>query len=476
MVDTEKLSALIQKLMAYYSIPGMALGLITPSKTKFFSFGVRDVEKELPFTEDTVSGIGSCSKSMTSLAVMKLTEKGLLSIDTPIAEYIPGFSLWDPIASKAVTLRDMLCHRTGVGGHDGTWPDNSISRVEFLSRLKYLEPNAPFRTLAQYSNVMYAAVGGIMEAVTGKKWEDILRDEIFTPLGMNDTYCLMDEAAAKENCALPYRWDHGLRKLYRWNIDQAGPCGSVMSTAKDMVKWLSCHIHEGHPIVSKESYMQMHTPQILMDYPHVDGGYSLGYGLGWRVMDYNGTIVQQHTGKIEGYSAFQFYVPSLHCGAVYLQNFHCPDNPLIFAIQGFLLDSFLESNMHDWLSIYTDTSLEHAAEEKYHDLEFHLLPDSKNQGKLSHPLKDYEGVYRNGGYGKFIIHERDGKLYLDERDVLNLPLNHLYYDTFSVQGIKEDTDIYEVPLTFTADQKGDISGFQITLEPKVKDIFFQKNR
>ena len=129
----------------------------------------------------------------------------------------------------------MLCHRTGVGGHDGAWPDNSISRVEYLKRLKYLEPNAPFRTLAQYSNVMYAAVGGIMEAVTGKKWETILREEIFEPLGMDRTFCLMDEAAAHENCAMPFWWNRGLHEIPRWNIDQAGPCGSVMSTAEDMV-------------------------------------------------------------------------------------------------------------------------------------------------------------------------------------------------------------------------------------------------
>ncbi len=474
LINTTKLSSLIEALMAYYHIPGMALGLVTPEGTEFFSFGERDKEKGLPFTEKTVSGIGSCSKSMTSFAVMRLAEKGILSIDTPIAEYIPHFALADPVASKAVTLRDMLCHRTGVGGHDGAWPDNSISRIEYLERLFYLAPNAPFRTLAQYSNVMYAAIGGIMEAVTAKKWEEILAEEIFAPLGMDHTYCLMGEAERETDCAFPYRWNHGLARLPRWNIDQAGPCGSVMSMAEDMGKWISCHIQGGRPLLSEESFREMHTPQILMDYPHVEGGRSLGYGLGWRVMDYHGTIVQQHTGKIEGYSAFQFYVPYLHCGAVYLLNLHCPDNPLIFAVEGFLLDAFLSREEEDWLSIYADRNRSCAEEISFHDLEYDLLPRTDAKGPLSHPCEEYEGIYENLGYGRFAVHVTEGRFTLDERAVSGLPMSHLYYDTFAVHGIKEDTDLYETPLTFYADHSGRIAGFHITLEPKVADIDFHK--
>lgn len=58
-----------------------------------------------------------------------------------------------------------------------------------------------------------------MEAVTGKKWETILREEIFEPLGMDRTFCLMDEAAAHENCAMPFWWNRGLHEIPRWNID-----------------------------------------------------------------------------------------------------------------------------------------------------------------------------------------------------------------------------------------------------------------
>ena len=475
-INTQELSSLIERMMSYYSIPGMAIGILQGGETEFLSFGYRNVEEKKPFTEKTISGVGSCSKSMTAFAVMRLAERGILDIDAPIAGYIPHFRLWDERASEEVTLRDMLCHRTGVAGHDGAWPDNSISRKDYLCRLLYLEPNAPFRSVAQYSNVMYAAVGGIMEAVTGKRWEEILQEEIFDPLGMKDTYCLMDEAAKEENCAHPYRWNHGLRRLARWNIDQAGPCGSVMSTAADMAKWISCHMKGGTPLLAGKLFQEMHTPQLPMDYPHVIGGESLGYGFGWRVMDYGGTEVQQHTGKIEGYSAFQFYVPSLSCGAVYLQNFHCPDNPLIFSVQGYLLDAFLGRKEKDWFSLYADKEKSHADESAYHDLEFDYLPKNFEETPMAHPLSAYEGVYKNPGYGSFTVRREGENLVLDERAVKGLPLIHIYGDTFAVRGLKEDTDLYRLPVTFFMDDEGKAWGFDIPIEPRVRAVRFLESR
>lgn len=476
-IQYEDLRHLIEKMMAYYSIPGMAMGIVDKGQVKTMAFGVRN-NKGDPFTVDTISGIGSCSKSMTSFVVMKLAERGLLDIDRPVAEYIPGFALWDEKAASQVTLRDMMCHRTGVGGHDGAWPDNSISRVQYLSRLEYLKPNRPFRTEAQYSNVMYAAIGGILEAVTGKKWETLVEEEIFRPLHMDRSFCLMDDAARQDNCAMPFRWDHGLHEIPRWNIDQAGPCGSVMSSAENMVKWLTFHMNGGRVgdeyLLSPTDFLEMHTPQMLMDYPHVKGGRSLGYGFGWRIMEYHGAIVQQHTGKIEGYSAFQFYIPSLSAGAVYLQNLHAPDNPLIFAVQGFLLDAFLGRKEEDWYGLYTEPGRDHAPEDMYHHLEFHCLPESHAKGLLSHEPSAYEGNYENPGYGRFHVTWKDGSFYLDERAVKGLPMTHLYYDTFKVDGVKEDTDLYTIPLTFYADDRGHIAGFHLLMEPKVESIDFRK--
>lgn len=474
----QNLRTLAERLMDYYRIPGCAMAILDGPLAHCLSLGTRDAETGAPFDADTISGIGSCTKSMTALAALRLEEKGILSIDAPIRTYVPGFALWDEHASALVTLRDLLCHRTGVAGHDGAWPDNSISRVDYLRRLRYLEPNASFRTVAQYSNVMYAAAGGVMEAAAGKPWETILQEEIFEPLGMTRTYCLMDDAEKETNLAAPHRWNGGLRRIRRWNIDQAGPCGSVMSTAWDMAKWIAFHIRGGivgdRALLSPTRFLDMHTPQVIMDYPHVRGGRSLGYGLGWRIMEYHGHIVQQHTGKIEGYSAFQFYLPGLGKGAVYLQNLHAPDNPFIFAVQGYLLDAFTGRREDDWYHIYTERRA-HAPEDMYHHLEYDCMPQAVKPGtQPSHRPEAYLGLYENPGYGTFRIRENAGRLLLDEREVLGLELTHVHYDTFRAEGVKEDTDLYTLPLTFFAGDDGDIAGFTFPLEPKVSPIIFRK--
>ncbi len=480
MADYEFLKTSMQGEMKYYGIPGCAVVILRGGKIDgSIALGYRNAETAEPFNTATISGIGSCSKSMTAFAALRLAEKGLLDIDAPISSYVPGFALWDDLAGRMVTVRDMLCHRTGLGGHDGAWPDNGITRIEFLKRLRWLEPNVPFRTAAQYSNVMYAAVGGIMELVTGRKWETILKEELFEPLGMTRTFCLMADAASEENSAAPHRWDGGLHVIPRWNIDMAGPCGSVMSTAEDMAKWIQLHIQggvwEGEQMLSPSRFMDMHEPQMLMDYPHIRGGRPLGYALGWRVMEYHGHIVQQHTGKIEGYSAFQFYLPGTGDGAVYLQNLHAPDNPFIFTIQGILLDEFLGRPQTDWVSLYTEKRA-HAPEDMYHHLEFDCMPKKQvPDTEPSHAAEDYAGTYENPGYGTFAVTCENGNLFLDERDVRGLRMTHFHYDTFRVEGIKEDTDLYTLPLSFLTDtDTGKISGFTLRMEPKVSSIVFRR--
>lgn len=464
------LSRLISRMMDYCRIPGCAIAVIDGAERHFLSFGTRDAETGAPFTAETVSGIGSCTKSMTSAAAMILAGRGVLDLDRPISSYGKNFKLWDAEATERATLRDLFCHRTGVAGHDGTWPDNRISRVDFLSRLRCLEPNAPFRSVAQYSNVMYAAAGGVMEYVTGKKWERILAEEIFEPLGMEHTYCLMGDAEREENLARPHFYDGALRAAPRWNIDMAGPCGSVMSTAEDMARWLAWHIAGGAGLLSEKGFADLHTPQIPMDYPHVAGGTNPRYALGWRVLDYHGHEVQQHTGKIEGYSAFQFYLPAEGKGAVYLQNLHVPDNPFIFAVQGFLLDAFLGREEADWEEIYTEGRA-HAPKKMYTQFHFDYTPKEKPSGNPPRPLEAYEGAYENGGYGIFRIEKKGSALVLWERDV-EISLTHWSGDTFIAHDVKEDTDFYTLPLTFSADETGKVSGFTLPMEPRVEEIKF----
>ena len=146
------LTEAVQQEMEYYHIPGCAVAVIDKGEVSFFHFGWSDIKKQKRFTEHTVSGIGSCTKSMTVMAAMRLADQGCLSLDRPVADYLPGCKLWDDTASRAVTLRDMLCHRPGVAGPAGDWTDGIITRVDYLRRLRSLAPNASLRPGGQVTH------------------------------------------------------------------------------------------------------------------------------------------------------------------------------------------------------------------------------------------------------------------------------------------------------------------------------------
>ena len=146
--------------MEYWGIPGFSYGVMKDGKvlTKG-GCGYRDVEKKLPADENTLYGIASCSKSFNSCLIAMLVDDGILDYDRPIREYIPEFAMYDEFATRDCTLRDMLTHRTGLAPHEAMWPDPGITKRDLLMRLRYLKPNAPFRTVTQYNNTIYSAIG-----------------------------------------------------------------------------------------------------------------------------------------------------------------------------------------------------------------------------------------------------------------------------------------------------------------------------
>jgi CubicO group peptidase (beta-lactamase class C family) len=473
---------LIGRELAYWHVPGFSAAVVQGDRPVLLgAWGLRDTAKGLPFTVDTTTGIGSCSKSMTSFVAACLADEGILDLDAPLRSYLPDFAMYDPCASRDLCLRDMLSHRSGLGGHDGTWPDNSISRAEYLHRLRYLQPNKPFRSEAQYSNVMFAAVGAVEELVTGKTWEELVQTYVWDKLGMAHTYADMGPAQADPDHALPYAVRGGKPCVLKpWNIDMAGPCGSVMSSASDMAKWISLHIAggvwQGQRLVSAGNFAQLHKPVNIMDFPVVhDFAVSMGYALGWRAVQYRGCPLQQHSGKIEGYSAFQFYLPEQKVGGAFLMNMHEPANELFFSLACTLLDRVLGLEPQNWPQLLHPSPA--APEGKYHLCEMNWMPKSSPVPgtKPSHPLEAYTGTYWNGGYGRVTIALKNNALTFTLRDICTCLMTHFHYDVFQVDGIKEDTNTIIAPAAFETDpDTGMICALRARLEPMVDDIVFQR--
>jgi CubicO group peptidase (beta-lactamase class C family) len=188
--------------------PGVAVSIVKGDSVLHQNvYGLRDIENQLPMTEDTRFAMASVTKSFTAMSVALLVDEGKLEWDKPVREYMPEFILDDPYATQHVTVRDMLSHRTGLPRHDFAALRLDISRAAFIRRMKYLKFNATFREKFQYNNLMYYAAAYLVERIAGIKWEDFVRERIFTPLGMTASNLQPEPPQAGQFNALGYRVD-----------------------------------------------------------------------------------------------------------------------------------------------------------------------------------------------------------------------------------------------------------------------------
>lgn len=474
----------------YWQVPGMAVSYVKVLPggdgsygTESFAggCGVRRVGGK-PVDEDTKFCIASCSKAMTSAVIAMLVSEGKLDYDTPVKKYLTGFNMMDPEASENMTLRDMLCHRTGLAPHDGTWAGVTDPDT-YMKRFKYLAPSAPFRSKAIYNNCIYGLAGHIIEVITGLSLEDAFKRYLFGPLGMENSSCDTHVLEKSENHAEPYQViDRKLTKLDIWNVDTVAGAASVNTTASDMTKWIAFLASEGRTpdgkqLIAPEIFAEMIKKQI--DYADFvgEGFYPLdGYAFGWQTGEYRGRRILRHTGKIEGYSTVQAFLPDEGIGAFVTINLHSPSIPVMFSVLYRILDGLLGYSDTDWPKRFypAEQPEPEAYNEQYIDLFGKRYPDALETewNKIQNPGR-YAGIYENPGYDDIEIAESDGGLILTNRN-LTCRVKPYFGGLFKICGLKEDTLTYDMPAAFTEKKDGSIDGVMIPMEPLIADLLFRK--
>src|SRR5262249_48301020 len=199
-----ELDALATDAMAEWKVPAVTLAVVQDGETVLLkAWGQRDVEAALPATPDTQFLICSITKTFTATALALLVDEGKLDWTKPVREYIPEFRLHDPVATERVTVRDLLCHHSGLPRHDWIWIPRDLSRQEMLTALRHLELSRDSRTEFQYNNLAYNVVGIVAERVSGLTYEAFVRtrltDKLKMPVGFS-----AEEYAAADDAAVPY--------------------------------------------------------------------------------------------------------------------------------------------------------------------------------------------------------------------------------------------------------------------------------
>jgi CubicO group peptidase (beta-lactamase class C family) len=224
--------------------PGLIYGVVQDGRIRYIRFtGRRDLDSQAPVDLDTLFRIASMSKAFTALAILKLRDEGRLSLDAPAETYVPELAGWTyPTAdSPRIKVRDLLNHASGFVTDD-PWGDRQqvLPEAEFTAMLARGVPftRSP-ETAYEYSNFGYALLGRIVTNVSGRPYDEYIRAEIMTPLGMTSTgYDIF--ASDPNRRALGYRWEN---EAWVAEPDMRhgafGAMGGVQTDASDYAKWIA---------------------------------------------------------------------------------------------------------------------------------------------------------------------------------------------------------------------------------------------
>lgn len=480
----------VNGVMREWHVPGLALGVIKDGQPVILKgYGLRDLESRAPVTPRTLMAIGSNSKSFTVVLLGMLVDSTKLDWDKPVRNYLADFQLYDAFATREMRPRDLVIHNSGLPRHDALWYGRSFTREQLYQRLRYLEPNASFRSRWQYQNLMFMTAGVLAERITGRSWDDLVRQRIFTPLGMTRSNTSVRDLPRSDDFALAYLWrdcpavratdggsetsqaDCGLSKIPYRNIDAVGPAGSINSSVEEMLHYIQFHIdsgsYKGTQLLSKPNATQMQTPQMLVGGTEIwpDELGMAAYGMALSVSTYRGRKLVQHGGGIDGFISQMSWMPKERIGVVVLTNMS-GNNPVPNIVTRNVFDRQLGLDQIDWVARTKEQEQEGNARREKQRAE--RAAERKANTTPSHPLAAFAGVYEHPGYGRLTVQTSGDGLEVSYDD-FRVRLKHFHYDVFEI-----DDPGNMVPLsgrvTFLMDKKGDVDRVAVPFESNVPDI------
>ncbi|GAB2526216.1 serine hydrolase [Rufibacter soli] len=422
--DLQKLDAYYQKALKDWNVPGMAIAIVKNDSVVFAKgYGVRDQQKGGAVDANTLFGIASNSKAYTAAALGMLVDEGKLSWDDKVIKYLPYLQLYDPYVTQNLNIRDLLSHRVGLQTFSGDllWYNTTYSRKEILQRAKYLQPSYPFRGGYGYSNLMFIAAGEVLEAVSGKTWEQFIQERFFKPLGMTRSYISVNQLKGVDNVAAPHAnpTQEGGKPvptvLTAW--DSWNPAAGIFTSVTQDAQWLKLQLnrgtYKGQRLFSEavsHTMWTMHNPTPVSQQAEAinPSTHFSGAGLGWMLNDYQGRKIVSHSGGHEGMNSRTLLVPEEKLGIVILTN---SMSSITAPLANYTVDQFLGiTNGRDWSQFSLDLAAKNRQAQKATEAKKPKVKLPK--AKLTRDLGAYAGTYASPLYGNATVTLQNGKLVL----------------------------------------------------------------
>jgi CubicO group peptidase (beta-lactamase class C family) len=320
-----KIDRLAVDVMADWRVPGAALAVVQDGKVVLArAYGQRDVETNLPVTIATQFLICSITKSFTATGMALLHNEGRLDWTKPVRDYIPEFRLHDPVASERVTVRDLLCHQSGLPRHDWVHFPGDRTAAELLGVMQHLELSRDIRAAWQYNNLCYNVAGLLIERLSRQGYEAFIRARLTDRLGMTVGFTL-DDLEASADAARPYMMHEDTRLPAIRLPVRAIAAGAINTSVADLANWMRLHLGKGEfngeRLLPPSLISELHAPSRVYDsQPGFAEFGEAHYGLGFRCQSYRGDRQVFHGGGLPGWGALMTLVSDLGIGIAVLTN------------------------------------------------------------------------------------------------------------------------------------------------------------
>lgn len=470
-VDLEKLDRYFEKALSDWGTPGMSVAIVKDGETVFSKgYGLIEVGEAAKTDGNSLYAIASNSKAFTTYIIAQLVEEGKLDWEDKVQKYLPYFELYDPWVSNEVTIKDLLCHRVGLGTFSGDviWYKSDLNSEEIIRRLKYIEPEFGFRDGFGYSNVMFITAGEVIKKVTGKTWGQNVQERILDPLGMDRTVFSLKKLDEVGNYATPHAFeeDKNIPIAYT-DWEEVGALGGLISSVNDMAKWMNFMMNTDFR--AKNQLWKMQNSYMVNRKGENDFNMHFnGYGLGWGLSDYYGRLRVSHTGGYDGMISAVTMIPDEKLGVVVLSN---GMNPPTMAVTYYALNAFLGEEERDWSA----ELLKKKEERKTKDTRVEDRVASRVEGtKPSLDLGKYVGTYYADIYGNIDVKLEDGKLhmYFEHSSELAATLEHWHYDVWKLDWDNTHAWFDFGTVKFNMDNNLNVTGIEFDVPND--DIFFEE--
>lgn len=386
-------------------VPSIGVAIVRDGKSYAHAWGYADLARRIPADADTGYYNGSNTKAYTAVVVAMLAQEGVLDLDAPVTKYLPELQWPAPLDGSKLTLRRFLSHTSEIENFAIVFRTAFSGQHTPHELVRILGMSKPGKGGFRYDNLGYVIASLVVERVTGRKWQDVLDERLFEPLGMRRTTAYMSEAR-RHSIASPHDLNAaGVPTFieFGWKHDSMmHAAGGIVTTPADLAKFLQANLTQGPAFA--ETHRQQ-TPA-KRDSFIFDG---TGYGFGWYQSDLHGEKLLYHGGGFEGWRSVNSLMPERKIAVGAMTNLGLSHSPLEL-VSAYIYDRLLD--VPDVEKTYAEKLAQLRA--RWDTVKKNNRDEAEKRAQrtsmLKHPLHAYVGRYESPTYGTLAIELRGEQL------------------------------------------------------------------